>query len=111
MTSPLLTRQNAFAYRILEVADRPGETVEVFIGKPEIYRDNEEEWICRYRIVGAGKDMQFGIIGIDGVQALQHAFVVIDSAIIGADMKLTWLGQSDLGFVVKPNMPHNSINQ
>lgn len=95
----LLSRHNAFAHRVLEVAEQPGETVEVFIGKPEIYHDNEEEWICRYRIVGAGKDFNFGAIGIDGIQALQHALTLIDASIIGADMQLTWLGQDDLGFV------------
>ncbi|WP_373741192.1 hypothetical protein [Neisseria sp.] len=90
-----LTRETAFLHRVLEVAGS-SETVDVFIGKP--YEHRHEEWHCRYRIVGAGKDMNFGAIGIDGVQALQLAFNVIEASIIGADLPLRWLGETDLGF-------------
>ena len=45
-----LTMETAIAHRIYEVADKPGEEVQIFIGKPVQYDLNE--WHCPYRIVG-----------------------------------------------------------
>ncbi|WP_411712427.1 DUF6968 family protein [Neisseria wadsworthii] len=47
--------------------------VEIFIAKPE--KVQEDEWICLYRIVGVGEDMNFQVHGIDSVQALRCVFM------------------------------------
>lgn len=91
-----LTLETAIAYRSFEVAGKPGEKVDVFIGKP--YELQEEEWVCPYRIVGAGEDMNFQIHGIDSVQTLQLVWRVIDGTIAGADLKLLWDGEVFAGF-------------
>lgn len=57
------------AERRFTVVDRPGETVTVTIGKPEIHPTEPEEWVCPFRVgdhVSAGR-------GVDGLQALIHA--------------------------------------
>ena len=72
-----LTLETAIAHRAFEVAGRPSETVDVFIGKP--FQMPEGEWACPYRIVGAGEDICFQIYGIDSVQALQLVWKVIDA--------------------------------
>lgn len=94
-----LTLETAIAHRVLEVADNPDEKVDVFIGKPELLVAEPEEWICRYRIVGGGKDMNFQVHGVDGVQALYYVFKMIDASIASADLSLLWLGGKNLGFV------------
>lgn len=87
---PKLTADTAIAYRSLELAGRPEEKVGIFIGKPE--KVHEEEWICRYRIVGAGKDINFQIHALDGIQTLQLIWKVIDAALISEDLALCWPG-------------------
>ncbi|UOO79761.1 hypothetical protein LVJ78_01640 [Uruburuella suis] len=92
-----LTMETAIAHRIYEVADKPGEEVQIFIGKPVQYDLNE--WHCPYRIVGAGKDLNFHIAAVDSIQALQLIWPVVDSAISGADLSLLWGGGKNLGLV------------
>ena len=92
-----ITLETAIAHRIFDVAGQPEEKVWVFIGKPEQY--GEHEWRCAYRIVGAGKDLNFQIAAIDSIQALQLVWSVIDSAITGADLSLLWDGDKNLGLV------------
>ncbi|EGZ45971.1 DUF6968 family protein [Neisseria wadsworthii] len=71
------------------------QKVEIFIAKPE--KVQEDEWICRYRILGPGEDMNFQVHGIDSVQALRCVFRVIDSAIIGADLSFALVWRKRLG--------------
>ncbi|KPN74761.1 hypothetical protein [Neisseria sp. 74A18] len=80
----------AIAYRTLELAGNPEEKVNIFIGKPE--KLHEEEWICPYRIVGAGKDINFQIHALDGIQTLQLIWKVIDGTLAGANLALCWPG-------------------
>lgn len=94
--SDKLTIENCIAFRSFEVEDKSNEQVDVLIGKP--FKVEEYQWACPYRIVGAGEDMNFEIYGVDGIQALQLVFKVIDSAIIGADLKLRWGEEKFLGF-------------
>lgn len=91
-----LTSDTAIARRSFEVVGRPGEKVDIFIGKPE--QLHEEEWICPYRIVGAGKDINFQIHGYDSVQVLQLIWKVIDGALIGAGLELLLDRQKFPGF-------------
>lgn len=91
-----LTLETAIAHRSFEVAGKPGERVDVFIGKP--FESDTEEWVCPYRIVGAGEDMNFQIHGIDSVQALQLVWKVIDSNIVAANLELLRHGEKFSGF-------------
>lgn len=95
--SEKITKDTCIAHRTLAVAGSPETLVDVFIAKPE--KVHEEEWICRYRIVGAGEDMNFQVHGIDAVQALKHVFVMIDASLVSTGLSLTWLGEKDLGFL------------
>lgn len=91
-----LTLETAIAHRTFEVVGKPDEKVDVFVGKP--YELRKEEWVCPYRIVGAGEDMNFQILGIDSVQALQLVWKVIDSNIIAANLELMRYGEKFAGF-------------
>lgn len=91
-----LCPETAVACRLFEVAGRPGETVGVFVGKPE--RLHEEEWACPYRITGAGRDICFQVHGIDSVQALQLVWKVIDGVIAGEGLELLLYGEPFKGF-------------
>ena len=88
-----LTRSEAVVYRLLTLADRPDETVEVLFGKP--FAAETGEWVCPCRIVGAGRDMRFRAFGEDGVQL---AFAVIDGAMAGEGWRLLWNGEAFGGF-------------
>ena len=94
--SDKLTRAEAAVYRLLTLADRPDETVEVLFGKP--FAAETGEWVCPCRIVGAGRDMCFRVFGADGVQALQLAFAVIDGAMADKGLRLLWDGEAFGGF-------------
>lgn len=93
-----LTVEAAIAYRSFNVAGKPDEKVDVLIGQPELFGTDPEEWMCRFRIVGAGKDLNFQIHGIDSVQVLQLVWRVIDGAVAGADLPLLWHGEAFTGF-------------
>lgn len=94
-----LTADTAIAVRTLHLADRPDETVEIFIGKP--FAKSEDEWHCPYRILGGGEDLNFAIIGVDAVQALQLVFTALDGTLGGTDWKLFWDGEPFAGFTRK----------
>lgn len=88
MEKEKLNFDTAIAYRSFEVAGKPDERVDIFIGKPG--KLHEYEWICPYRIVGAGVDLNFQIHGLDGIQVLQLVWKVIDANLIGAGLALCW---------------------
>ncbi|MDO1509687.1 MULTISPECIES: hypothetical protein [unclassified Neisseria] len=96
-----LTQETAIAHRTLELSENSAEKVNVLIGKPEQLGENE--WACPYRIVGAGKDINFRISGVDSIQALQLVFSIIESAIIGANLSLCWNGEKNLGLSRYPH--------
>ncbi|MBF0804356.1 MULTISPECIES: hypothetical protein [unclassified Neisseria] len=95
--SEKITKDTCIAHRTLAFAGSPETLVDIFIAQPE--KVHEEKWIYRYRIVGAGEDMDFQVHGIDAVQALKHVFVMIDAFIVSTGLSLTWLGEKDLGFL------------
>lgn len=94
-----LTLETAIAHRAFEVAGKPGETVDVFTGKP--FQMPEGEWACPYRIVGAGEDICFQIYGIDSVQALQLVWKVMDANIAAAGLELMLYGERFAGFAAE----------
>lgn len=93
-----LDKQTAILHRQL-ATKTSNETVDVFIGKPIM--QEHEEWLCSYRIVGAGLDMNYKIVGFDGVQAVQLAFKMIENMVENCGVELTWLGENNLDFVPK----------
>ncbi|VEH87680.1 Uncharacterised protein [Neisseria animaloris] len=44
--------------------------------------------VCRYTIVGSGRNIDFHISGVGSVQALQLVFSAIKRTIIGANLPL-----------------------
>lgn len=91
-----LTLETAIAYRSFEVAGKPDEKVDVLIGRPQ--KIHAEEWFCPYRIVGAGKDLNFQVHAFDSIQTLQVIWKVIDANIVGADLELLENGYKFKGF-------------
>lgn len=94
-----LTLENAIAHRSFNVAGKPDEKVDVLIGKP--FKLHEEEWACPYRIVGAGKDLNFQVHAFDSIQTLQVIWKVIDGNIAGADLELWEGGHRFAGFAAE----------
>ncbi len=94
-----LTLETAVAHRAFEVAGKPGETVDVFIGKP--FQMPAGEWACPYRIVGAGEDICFQIYGIDSVQTLQLVWQVMDAHIAATGLEWMLYGERFAGFVAE----------
>ena len=94
-----LTFENAIAYRSFNVAGKPDEGIDVFIGKP--FKLQEEEWACPYRIVGAGKDLNFQVHALDSIQTLQVVWKVIDGTLAGADLELWEGGCKFAGFAAE----------
>ncbi|MDO4426996.1 MAG: hypothetical protein Q4B88_02590 [Moraxella sp.] len=98
-----LTKDTAIAYREFDWEDNPNETVLILIGKP--YQKSDHEWCCPYRITGAGRDFSLEVCGVDGVQALQLAFFVIDSVLADDELRLLLWGEPFLGFCHQPHTP------
>lgn len=86
-----LTLETAIAYRSFELAGKPNEKVEIFIGRPQ--KLHETEWFCPYRIVGGGKDLNFQVNAHDSIQTLQLIWKVIDGTLAGAGLVLTENGR------------------
>jgi hypothetical protein len=81
------------------VNDRPCAVI-VKIGKPFPDETGGGSWCCPYSIsVGADERIFYGA-GVDSLQALRIAIKNIDAELstIYRDLKLTWMGDTDLGF-------------
>lgn len=66
-----LTVETAIAHRAFDVVGKPNEKSRCLDGQAQAFRYRYAEWICRYRMVGVGKDINFQPHGIDSVQVLQ----------------------------------------
>lgn len=87
----------------LQVSPRKKAKVLVRIGKPKPDGKITDDWYCPIQILGLGEERVKAAYGIDAVQALEMAFLMIS-----ADLtlyfqrlhpgKLTWLGEHRLGF-------------
>lgn len=87
------------AQRELEVDGGAGRAV-VRVGRPAPDPREGGDWRCPFQIVGLGDEAVHEAFGIDGVQALQLCFQMIDIHLASErrGRKLTWLGGQDLGF-------------
>lgn len=88
------------ATRILEVVNehgQPVETVNVSLGRPQQEPD-AIEWGCAYQIDGLGYDRPYRTLGIDGLQAMAGALLVIGGSLQGEDEvqagRVRWAGRS-----------------
>jgi hypothetical protein len=98
---------DAIISRQLALADETGRIVSpisIFIGKP--YRE-DRCWECLYSIVGFEENYTFKVCGIDGFQAIEGAFAVIDGFLVGTDAfdrgRLCW----DDGSTWEPSIDWN----
>jgi hypothetical protein len=74
-------------------------TVTVKIGKPYPAPDGKD-WYCPYGITTPTRERMSYAGGIDAVQALRLAMRKIDAelTLLSNELKLTWCGETDLGF-------------
>jgi hypothetical protein len=103
MNDRKLTQSDTIASRSLDVLDSTGKivsTATVIISKPDQVSDNE--WSCAYSIIGLGDESTYRVSGLDAIQAIQCAFIVIDGILAGTDAGskglLRWNNETDLGF-------------
>ena len=83
----MLRDEDVIATRELDLVDERGNqlrSVTVRIERPRPVDD--DEWQCRYQIVGLFDDRVWGgAIGIDAVQAIQGAMTVVGGMLEGTD--------------------------
>lgn len=74
----------------------------VLIGRPVPEPPTGEDWRCPFQIRGLGDEHVRHAVGVDSVQALQLCFQMIGAQLHylmrSQDIRLRWLGQSELGF-------------
>ncbi len=74
----------------------------VLIGRPVPEPPTGEDWRCPFQIRGLGDEHVRHALGVDSVQALQLCFEMIGAQLHylarSQDIRLLWLGHSDLGF-------------
>lgn len=88
-----------------ETADGQVHPVVVRLGRPEPDPLPGGDWRCPFQIVGIGDGAVQFSFGIDAVQALQLAFVIMGAQLFGANgqrQRITWFGGPDLGFPEPP---------
>jgi hypothetical protein len=98
-SNPAIDPKEAIVSRTLAVIDRDSNTlspVSILIGKP--WQD-QDCWTCYWCVLGIGDDDSYKVCGIDGIQAVQGAIVVIDGLLAGSDVYhqglLCWPDGSD----------------
>jgi hypothetical protein len=96
------------AIRELQLTD--GEQVRpvrVRIGRPLIDPEGEGEWACPYQIQGLGDEAVRAVLGIDAIQSLQGALVVLGGTLSGTkeaqEGRLRWFDSPDFGFPQGPS--------
>lgn len=102
--------KDAIATRSIDVLDANGAlsgNVSVRLGRPA--QEPTGEWACAYEVTGLGFDRVVRVMGMDAIQALQAAMLVIGGTLAGtreaAEGRLRWAGSSDLGFPSPPEPP------
>jgi len=106
MKNQKLDLNNSILSRKLDIHDENDKIIShvtIFIGKPE--QINEETWTCPYSIVGLDDvdESTYRANGVDSIQALQCAFVVIEGLLSSADLakkgRLSKIENSASGFL------------
>lgn len=83
--------------------DKPGAIVKISLGKPRTFPDSEG-YYCPFLIVGVGAENIKYAAGVDAIQSLQLAMVMIGATLKflneGLDGELRWEGgdEGDFGF-------------
>jgi hypothetical protein len=83
-SNPPLLPSEAIAFRNLAISDNTGKivsSISIYIGKPWL---DDRCWTCYWRVMGLGDDDTYKISGIDGFQAINGAFAVINNGILMA---------------------------
>jgi hypothetical protein len=81
-------------------ASSEDQVIKVFVRIAKPLEMPAGEWACPYQIVGLGDEVIRAIYGIDGVQALQLTMIFVAAELerLSKGLKLTFLGETDLGF-------------
>lgn len=101
--SPAISLGDVVARRVLEcrLPDSSSTEVVVQIGKPVA---DDGDYLCPYRIAGAGVDRTRAMAGVDSAQALLSSLHAVSAELewIARETRgrITWLGMTDLGFPV-----------
>jgi hypothetical protein len=81
-----------------------GRAVVVIMGMPQRFSDGNDDYFCPYQITGIGSEQVHYGAGVDPFQAVWLTMQKIGAWLYAcSDYKggrLSWLGQSDLGFPV-----------
>lgn len=98
----------AIATRDLDLAK--GKKVIITIGKPEEFPDGGGGFYCPHQITGIGNERVRYAGGVDAVQALQLALIMIGAILYTSkeakSRTLSWIGgqNGDLGFPLPDNL-------
>ena len=94
---------DVIATRTLQIADdagQPSRDVRIVLGRP--LEESSGEWCCPYQIVGLGDEVIRRVSGLDAIQSLQSAMLVIGGYLDGTEQaeqgRLLWAGERNLGF-------------
>jgi hypothetical protein len=98
------------AQRTIDVVDAEGRvtgSMTVLLGRP--MQEPTNEWGCPFQIIGDGSDRCYWSFGLDAIQAIQGALLVIGGTLAGTEAaregRLRWAGDPDLGFPLPPLPP------
>jgi hypothetical protein len=94
---------DVIATRTLQIVDgagKPSYDVRIVLGRP--LEESSGEWSCPYQIVGLGDGAVRRVSGLDAIQSLQSAMLVIGGYLQGTEHaeqgRLLWAGERELGF-------------
>jgi hypothetical protein len=79
--------------------------VEILIGRPYRAPDVTSHYVCPYQIRGMGDERVRGVVGMDAIQAIQHAIHILGVRLKVADEadRLPWEGGSFKGHLGLPS--------
>jgi len=70
--------------------------VRIALGRP--YQEPDQSYFCPYRITGVGAELARRAGGVDGIQAIQLALVIIGGELSRYSESLKWDGEPTTGF-------------
>ena len=84
-------------------SDGVEKPVRVQIGRP--YAESDGAYFCPYRVVGLASEGTRRAGGVDAIQALQLALVMIGAELSTSSKSLKWDGESSTGFPASTHDP------
>lgn len=72
--------------------------IRITLGRP--YQESDQAYFCPFRIAGIGEEQTKRAGGIDSIQAMQLALVMIGALLSSQSKNLKWDGEPYTGFPV-----------